>query len=152
TDGRTLVTGGYYDSGVDRAAVHQGALRLWDVATATERREVYWYRFGASALGWLSDGRIMAVFGDAGRVRVADLSNTESVQEYKLPKQKDEAYYRSFALSPDAKTLAFVGNVPAPGKRDGVAALHLMDTATGQTRSRVEAMKEDQPTALAFAP
>jgi WD40 repeat protein/beta-lactamase regulating signal transducer with metallopeptidase domain len=106
--GRTLATGG-----------QAGAIRLWDVATATVKKTLTGHQGSVTALVFAGPGRLISAGADE-QIRVWDLDAGRVVRTI----VQRSANFR-IALSPDGSTLA-VGGGTLPG-------ITLVDIADGET-------------------
>jgi WD40 repeat protein len=97
-DGKILVTGG----GFNRLA---GEIRLWDVATGTERGHLEGLHTVVSALALTPDGQTLASASFGGFVQFWDVTTGRQRQRTEIP----SALSASLTLSPDGRTLAVGG-------------------------------------------
>jgi WD40 repeat protein len=97
-DGKTLVTGGGFN---DVA----GDVRLWDVATGTERGCLKGLRAVVSALALAPNGQTLASASFGGLVALWDVTTGRERQRIVIP----SAVSPSMALSPDGRTMAVGG-------------------------------------------
>jgi WD40 repeat protein len=116
-DGKTLVTGGGFN---DRA----GEIRLWDVATGTERVCLKRLPTVVAALALTPDGRTLASGSPGGAVSLWDVSTGRQRQRIDIP----SAITPSLTLSPDGQTLAIGG-----WHRDACVKLLCLDSGAERT-------------------
>jgi WD40 repeat protein len=110
-DGRTLVT----------ASFRSGVLRLWDVPTAKELRQLPGDPKGTSAVAFSNDGKAFAAATGDQVVRLWDTA------EWRETRRLQTGWLDSIVLSPDGKTLVSAG--------DGI---RWWDVATGRETRRLD--------------
>jgi WD40 repeat protein len=116
-DGQTLVTGGGFN---DRA----GEVRLWDVATGTERACLNGPRRVVSGLALTPDGQTLASASLGGFVSLWHVTTGGERQRLDIP----SAVSPSITLSPDGRTLAVGG-----WARNASVKLRCLDTGVERT-------------------
>jgi WD40 repeat protein len=121
-DGRTLASGGW-----------DGAVRLWDVTTGGELRQVGSHQAMVAAVAFSPDGKTLASRGGLdGLLRLSDPdTGRERHRAEGLSKVNPWRFNRSAALafSPDGKTLA----------AGDQKVIHFYDPATGKETGNLEA-------------
>jgi WD40 repeat protein len=98
SDGKLLVTGGGFNDWA-------GEVRLWDVATGTERNRLKGLRTVVTALALAPDGQTLASASFIEFVRLWDVTTGRHRQRTPIP----SALYASLTFSPDGRTLAVGG-------------------------------------------
>ncbi len=108
-------------------------VRLWDVATAKELRQLA-HPGNVSSLAFSPDGKLLAVGDSTGSVHLWDPRTGKTVRQ--LLQAKEEVL--SLAFAPDGKTLAVGSLVSAPRGQPMQSKLRLWELATGQVRHLFE--------------
>jgi WD40 repeat protein len=120
-DGKVLASTSWNDDPV----------RLWDVATARELRQLA-HTGSVSSLAFSPDGRLLAGGTMTGSVQLWDPQTGKVVRQ--LGQAREEVL--SLAFSPDGKTLAVGGRVSANRGEPMPSRLRLWELVTGQERHR----------------
>ncbi len=125
-DGSILAT-----TGEDRT------LRLWDVATGTERCRLVGHNDILGQIAYSPDGLLLYSAGYRGDVRIWDVATGEELRQLE---KSDERLYYGMVLSPDGRTLALTNE-------DG--SISIWDEATGRELRRTA--PHPNATALGFS-
>ena len=119
-DGKTLAVGG-----------SSGTIRLWDVASRTQRLELYANFIVVDTIAYSPDGNTIAANSEYNTVLLWDASN--GIQKQKLKLDGNHFYVRSIVYSPDSKTLAINGSENTIELWDALNGTH-KQTLTGHTK------------------
>jgi WD40 repeat protein len=101
-DGRMLATGGTLSVPHGSGRPAESRLRLWEVATAQERRQFAREPQAISAVAFSADGRVLGAGGSDHTIRLWDAATGEEVRRL----AGHRGGVRSVAFSPDGKWLA----------------------------------------------
>jgi WD40 repeat protein len=107
-----------------------GSVHLLDAATGREGA-VFVHRGLFQEVALSADGRVLASRSDDGTLRVWDVAAGRERRQLTVPaKQWRQQHPAELALSPDGRTLAWVGAGPE-------CLVHVCDAATGEERHRL---------------
>jgi RNA polymerase sigma factor (sigma-70 family) len=130
-DGKLLATHGSNES----------VVRLWDVASGTEIRQVSNCKFGCPKFS--SDNCTLAVNSDDSSVRLFDAATSRPVRSFVVAPGPGDGGCLTIEFAPDGRSLA-------AGYYD--QATRLWEVASGGERARFAAEYGNVPLALAFSP
>jgi RNA polymerase sigma factor (sigma-70 family) len=138
----------------DRAAV----IRLWDLATGQELRQLRGHKASVFRLAFSPDGRTLASGGmgvllglkagneefEVNTMRLWDVASGKQLRQFGDPRE----YVHALAFTPDGRTLVSGGD---PRGGPDSASIRLWETATGKERGRI-AGHRDRVWSLAVSP